>query len=370
MIRGVNLLVVLAGMLAGPLLLSRFMAVYSLQRLAGPPQDAAGTAPAICWWPASRFPTRGGAWEVGPWSSKSRFARPPAGPAGTPPSSRYSRRSTSPMCPPAAPAKAPIAAGLPSGGRYQLGPLRLSTRFPFGLFCHTRDRGADRVAGGLPPPGTAHPRLDPRHRESFAGSQRREQRAGVDGDFYGIRPWRSGDSRRWIHGRTSARSGKLMVLQFEQPRNRDVALLLDLWQPERPERRHCQHVELAVSFAATVVADLCRQGGGNVYLGALGPGPQCTGGPASPALLQDLMKQLALVERTQPRRPGRVVRRDPQPHRVGGGVGPGHHPARRLRAIRRGCGGWSPTRSAAPCCGGCGVIDTSAAELDRYFQME
>ena len=87
-----------------------------------------------------------------------------------------------------------------------------------------------------------------------------------------------------------------MVRQFEQPRNRDLALLLDLWQPQRPDFEHLENVELAVSFVATVVADLCRKGDSNVHLVFSNGNPQCNGGPASPALLQELMEQLAVVE--------------------------------------------------------------------------
>ena len=94
--------------------------------------------------------------------------------------------------------------------------------------------------------------------ESFAGNDRREHRAGMDGDFYGLRPWQRGDSRRWIHWRTSARAGGVMVRQFEQPHSRDVAIVLDLWQPETPDATHEENVELAVSFTATLAAELCR----------------------------------------------------------------------------------------------------------------
>ena len=111
-----------------------------------------------------------------------------------------------------------------------------------------------------------------------------------------MREWRSGDGRRLIHWRSSARLGKLVVRQFERPRNRDVAVVLDLWQPEPPAAEHLENVELAVSFAATVLADLCRKGGSNVYLALSNDGPECVGGPASPALLQGLMEQLAVVE--------------------------------------------------------------------------
>ena len=55
-------------------------------------------------------------------------------------------------------------------------------------------------------------------------------------------------------------------------------------------------MELAVSFAATVLTDVCRKGGSNVHLAVSNSGPECFGGAASPALLQGLMEQLALVE--------------------------------------------------------------------------
>ena len=100
-----------------------------------------------------------------------------------------------------------------------------------------------------------------RRLEAFAGVDRRSLRPGMEGDFYGVREWRSGDSRRLIHWRRSARLGKLVVRQFAQPRSRDVAVVLDVWQPERPTAEQLDNVELAVSFAATVLADVCRKGG-------------------------------------------------------------------------------------------------------------
>ena len=135
-----------------------------------------------------------------------------------------------------------------------------------------------------------------RRREALAGADRRRQQPGTEGDFYGVREWRSGDGRRLIHWRSSARAGKLVVRQFERPRSRDVAVVLDLWQPEPHSPEHAENVELAVSFAATVLADLCRKGGSNIYLGIGNGEPECVGGPASSATLQRLMEQLALVE--------------------------------------------------------------------------
>ena len=184
---------------------------------------------------------------------------------------------------------------LPARGRYQFGPLRLSTRFPFGLFSRTITVGESETLVVVPRLGRLTDGWAGRRLEAFAGVDRRSFRPGPEGDFYGVREWRSGDGRRLIHWRRSARLGKLVVRQFAQPRSRDVAIVLDLWQPELPTAEDLENVELAVSFAATVLADLCRKGGSSVYLAIHNCGPEFSGAPASSALLQALMEQLATV---------------------------------------------------------------------------
>jgi uncharacterized protein (DUF58 family) len=181
-------------------------------------------------------------------------------------------------------------------GRYRLGPLRASTRFPFGLFSRTITLGESETLIVLPRLGRLTQGWSARRREALIGTDRRRQKPGAEGDFYGVREWRSGDGRRLIHWRSSARAGKLVVRQFERPRSRDVAVVLDLWQPEPHSPEQVENVELAVSFAATVLADLCRKGGSNISLGISNGKPECVGGPASSATLQRLMEQLALIE--------------------------------------------------------------------------
>ena len=115
-VREVNLLVVLAGMMAGPLLLSRFMAVYSLRGLQArrkTPQGVCAGDLLVAGVTLSNTRRRVGSWAV----VVEEQIRPAAGGprnkrrAG----SRWHRRSSSPMCPPARRAKAPTAAGLPGG---------------------------------------------------------------------------------------------------------------------------------------------------------------------------------------------------------------------------------------------------------------
>ena len=119
-------------------------------------------------------------------------------------------------------------------GRYRLGPIKISTRFPFGLFSRTLTLPQSETIYVYPPLGRLTRHWLGRHRRALAGADRRQRRPGPEGDFYGVREWQSGDSLRLMHWRSSARTGKLVVRQFEQPHNRDAAVLLDLWLRERP----------------------------------------------------------------------------------------------------------------------------------------
>ena len=177
LVREVNLLVVLAGMLAGPLLLSRFMAVYSLRRIEGPPQDAAGGLRGELL--VSAVTLSNTRRHVGSWAVvvEEQICRD----NGT---SHVKRRREKPLQPavffPYLPAgqtrKGTYRGRLAQRGRYQLGPLRLSTRFPFGLFRHTVTAGPTESMLIFPRLGRLTRGWAQRRRASFAGTNRREQR--------------------------------------------------------------------------------------------------------------------------------------------------------------------------------------------------
>ncbi|MHB1035791.1 MAG: DUF58 domain-containing protein [Pirellulales bacterium] len=182
-------------------------------------------------------------------------------------------------------------------GRYRFGPLRVSTRFPLGLLRRTIVVPQVAVLTVYPRVGRLTRRWAQLHQEAYLGNRTmRRQHGLVEGDFYGLRDWRSGDSRRWIHWRSSARRRGLVVRQFEQHRNQDLALLLDLWQPGRPGPDHLATVERAVSLAATIVADLCRQEGSDLVAAVGGQETAFLRGPVSMALRQDVMESLATAE--------------------------------------------------------------------------
>jgi uncharacterized protein (DUF58 family) len=386
MLREVNLLLMLAGILLGPVVYSllavrRTLAGLRVERRM--PRSVCAGDLLVVHLIVTNPRRRLGAWGVAVEDCLQRRSRPDETASGRP-AARPSlsapppaARGEEPLRPPVLfpyvaagqSVKAAYRARLPRRGRYDLGPLRLSTRFPFGLFERTVVVPAEGSLVVYPRLGRLTRLWAARRREAFAGTHRRERRHGAEGDFYGVRGWHDGDSLRWVHWRTTARTGNLSVRQFEQPRNRDVAVLLDLWQPPTPTPLQRENVELAVGFAATVLADLCRKGGSNVHLAALDPGPSHLGGPASPPLLEAMMERLALVEPLDDDRldellghalgrvePGTelvlVSTRAVELPDAGGPAGPGTDAVRRamLRGLR--------------------VVDVSNPKLDDYFRAE
>lgn len=188
----------------------------------------------------------------------------------------------------------------PERGRYRFRDLDIGTRSPFGIVEH-------RVTISLADQIVVYPRIGHLTRRWFliqrqATENRRGQRhdrSAQQMEYHGLRDYRSGDSPRWIHWRTSARRGELMVKEFEQQNEQDLAILVDPWLPRTkatPEQR--ESVEQAISFAATVCLDTCRHQGRRLLLGWTGPAPGARHGPASVKLLHELLEQLAMLRST------------------------------------------------------------------------
>ena len=111
-----------------------------------------------------------------------------------------------------------------------------------------------------------------------------------------------------------------MVRQFEQPRSENLTLLVELWRPEKLEPRDEDTIELAVSFAATIAADVCRRGGCQLRVGIVGEELTTLGGGASRALARDVLERLALAEASPRERLGDLVRRGLEDGPVGGRI--------------------------------------------------
>jgi len=185
----------------------------------------------------------------------------------------------------------------PRRGKYRFRALDLATRSPFGLL--ERRLSIDEPAGitVYPAVGQLTRRWQLLHRqatETRRGS--RHDRSTQQQEYHGLRDYRPGDSPRWIHWRTSARLGQPMVKEFEQQTEQDLTILLDPWLPRtRVTAEGREAVEAAIRFAATVCFETCRHPGRRLLLGWTGPTPGVRQGPASVKLLHELLDQLATL---------------------------------------------------------------------------
>ena len=87
----------------------------------------------------------------------------------------------------------------------------------------------------------------------------------------------------------------LTVKQYEATHGTDVNLTLDLWLPERARSRDYAKVELAVSFAATALRQLCEQGGRKLTFSVFGSEERTWTGAANRRMEKEMLTVLATI---------------------------------------------------------------------------
>lgn len=180
-------------------------------------------------------------------------------------------------------------------GQYRLGPLTLRTRFPFGF-----------VERGLHVATTDSVIIYPRIGRMAHNWQRRLQSAAdlvpqmspqcgaFDDEFHMLREYRLGDDPRAIHWRTSARRSELMIREFHESRDQPLTVLLDAWQPSRPDDEDCERVELAFSLTASIGVHHLRSSR-DAHLTIVGTGaPPLRWRSDDGGGMEDLLERLAL----------------------------------------------------------------------------
>ena len=108
-------------------------------------------------------------------------------------------------------------------GLYTLDGFRIATKFPFALFRKSRDvPEATEVL--VYPAIVPVPRPSPQTR---ALGDAMAERLGRRGEFFGLREWRDGDDRRDVHWKSSARTGRTMVREYEDELTRRAVVVVD-----------------------------------------------------------------------------------------------------------------------------------------------
>jgi uncharacterized protein (DUF58 family) len=125
--------------------------------------------------------------------------------------------------------------------------------------------------------------------------RRRPQRhPSAQAEFHGLRAWRPGDSPRFIHWRTSARRGELMVREYEDVPSDNLLLVLDPTPAHGPQA--LDHFEQAVSLAATICWEWCRHTGDRLIVAVADAAGEVLDGVAGSTHGRCILERLALVE--------------------------------------------------------------------------
>ena len=173
---------------------------------------------------------------------------------------------------------------LPRRGRHRLRGVRVTTRFPFGLFVKaSRPTGADEVL--------VYPRRVPAPaallRQAAGIGTAPARRRGRGHDLHDLRAYRSGDDPRLIHWRVTARTGTLTVREFEAETAQDAFLVLRGTGTADPER-----LERGLEEAAAVSSALLAHG---ARVGVIGPAIEVPLGQGT-AHARRILAALALYE--------------------------------------------------------------------------
>jgi len=211
------------------------------------------------------------------------------------------------------------AVSFPRRGLYGIGPAEVAHSDPLGLLRFRRVVGLESEVLVYP---ELHPfpGLASRSSEESGG---RIQPVSRGEEISGVREYRPGDDRRFIHWKSVARTGELFVKEFDPDVPRRHSVILDLessggtaWAEER-------EIEDAVSAAASAVSHL--DGAGLTYRLRLadltgsstgfGAGSRVDGGP-----YHEAMRLLATAEADGEKGASEALRADAAEGRLGEGV--------------------------------------------------
>jgi uncharacterized protein (DUF58 family) len=142
-------------------------------------------------------------------------------------------------------------------GAYELGRLQAASAFPSALFKMPgrREAHSDRLL--------VYPRFSPlqsfevpHSRQYQPGGIAVASQVGESTEFFGTREWREGDRPRDVHWPSYARTGRLIVKEFQEEYFVRLALVLDV---EARAARDEKLLEKALSLAAGIADALARR---------------------------------------------------------------------------------------------------------------
>jgi uncharacterized protein (DUF58 family) len=160
-------------------------------------------------------------------------------------------------------------------GRLKLPPVSVVASHPFGFLSFEQFESAGDTIAVLPRLGEADAdglRMWLLRAAGGDGRSRKVLRRVTHdhADVRGIRPYRSGDSMRAVHWRSSARRRELMVREYDAAPSPELFIVVDPWLPAEATDAERERLEDTLSLAATIAATWVRAFGTRVTLAVSG----------------------------------------------------------------------------------------------------
>jgi uncharacterized protein (DUF58 family) len=183
-------------------------------------------------------------------------------------------------------------------GCYQVGPLEVTTSDPLGIFhFHQELPGTQEL---LVYPRTVDlPWVFPPGGSPFGTSSlHTAEMRGEGSEFFAIREYQPGDPLRRVHWRSSARMGRLAVIEYEHDVSVDLTLVLDARRGSEVGEGADTTLEMAVTAAASL-AQMVLERGNSCRLVIPGVPVPRQGGGRGVDTLYEILEALARVNAEQ-----------------------------------------------------------------------
>ncbi|MGC4047419.1 MAG: DUF58 domain-containing protein [Armatimonas sp.] len=151
-------------------------------------------------------------------------------------------------------------------GVFTLGPTKLEMSDPLGLFPFEAEIGEATEIVVHPTPLFSRGSVS--GGAGVWGVRERDgnTRRGEGMEFHGVREYRPGDPLRRVHWRTSARTGRLAVVEYERAYQQNLILALDLSKDSVFGKGRETTLEYGIKIAATLAERTLTAGGGVTLL--------------------------------------------------------------------------------------------------------